>query len=146
MAPLFLERLERALGEEERAFVDLVEEDQLHAELALQLDGRERVLLVGADPQAAPPFSLQLVLPGSDASLSSPVLSAPALLAVYREFHGREPPPLTLMGLQAHRFGSGRQLSAEAEEALPGALLWALGWIDGDSAEANLAPDGGFSV
>ncbi len=131
--PQFLDRLRRALGDEQLERVDLIEEDQLHAELALQLLDRERVLLVGADPGASPPYLLQAVEPGDDASLRSSVLSAPALLAVCEAFHGRPPPPVTLLGLHAVRFSPGRRLSSAAAEAMPAAILWALAWIDGDA-------------
>ncbi len=132
--PLFLDRLRHVLGNDYLDRVDLIEEDQLHAELALQLLDRERVLLVGADPGASPPYALQAVRPGDDASLSSPVLSAPALMAVCEAFHGRPPPPVTLLGLTAQRFAPGRRLSSAAAEALPAAILWALAWIDGDAS------------
>jgi hydrogenase maturation protease len=133
IGPEFLDRLRRALGDEQLRRVDLVEEEQLHAELALQLLDRERVLLVCADPGANPPYALQTVEPGNDASLSRSVLSAPALLAVCEAFHGRPAPPATLLGLLACRFTPGRRISSEAAEALPAAVLWALSWIDGDA-------------
>ncbi|MBK7264030.1 MAG: hypothetical protein IPI03_20170 [Rubrivivax sp.] len=44
----------------------------------------------------------------------------------------RQPPPVTLLGLHAERFGLGRPPSEAATEALPAAVLWALGWIDAD--------------
>lgn len=133
VGPLFLDALRRALGPEELARVDLLEEHQLHPEMALDLVGRERVLLADADPQAPSPYTLQAVVAGRDASLASHALSPSALLAVYRELHGRHPPPVTLLGLHARNFGLGRPVSAEAEAALPAAVLWALAWIDGDA-------------
>lgn len=133
VGPLFLDALRRALGPEELARVDLLEEHQLHPEMALDLVGRERVLLADADPQAPSPYALQAVVAGRDASLASHALSPSALLAVYRELHGRHPPPVTLLGLHARNFGLGRPVSAKAEAALPAAVLWALAWIDGDA-------------
>lgn len=133
VGPLFLDALRRALGAEELARVDLLEEHQMHPEMALDLVGRERVLLADADPQAPSPYALQAVVAGRDASLASHALSPSALLAVYRELHGRHPPPVTLLGLHARNFGLGRPVSAEAEAALPAAVLWALAWIDGDA-------------
>lgn len=132
VGPLFLDALGRALSDEQTPRVDLLEEHQLHPELALDLVGRQRVLLADADPQAEGAFAISDVQPGSDASLASHTLSAPALLAVYCELHGRQPPPVTLLGLHAERFGLGRPPSEAATEALPAAVLWALGWIDAD--------------
>lgn len=136
LGPQFLDALRRALGPEELARVELLEEHQLHPELALDLVGRERVLLADADPDAPAPYALHMVEAGRDASLASHALSPAALLAVYRELHGRQPPPVTLLGLHAQGFGLGRPLSAEAEAALPAAVLWALAWIDGDAPGA----------
>ncbi len=133
VGPLFLDALRRALDPEALARVDLLEEHQLHPELALDLVGRERVLLADADPEAPAPYALHAVQPGRDASLSSHSLSPAALLAVYRELHGQKPPPVTLLGLHAQSFGLGRPVSAAAEAALPAAVLWALAWIDGDA-------------
>ncbi|MBK9359889.1 MAG: hydrogenase maturation protease [Rubrivivax sp.] len=133
VGPLFLDALRRALDPEALARVDLLEEHQLHPELALDLVGRERVLLADADPEAPAPYALHAVQPGRDASLSSHALSPAALLAVYRELHGQKPPPVTLLGLHAQSFGLGRPVSAAAEAALPAAVLWALAWIDGDA-------------
>jgi hypothetical protein len=108
-----------------------MEEHQLQPELALNLRGRDRVLLIEADITVAPPYAVEPVEPGSDASLASHTLSPQALLAVYREMHGRPPPPTTLLRLPARRFESGRRPSKAAAEGLPSALLWVLGWVDG---------------
>lgn len=132
--PLFFDTLSRALSPEQAARVDLLEEHQLHPELALDLVGRERVLLVDADHGAPPPFRLSAVHPGPDASLASHQLSPPALLAVFTAFHGQQPPPVTLLGLHAQSFGLGRPLSDATADALPAAVLWALTWVDGDTS------------
>lgn len=145
LGPRLLDALGRALTHEQAQHVDLLEEHQLHPELALDLVGRQRVLLIDADPQAASPFALQAVVAGPDASLSSHAISPQALLAVFEELHGRHAPPVTLMGVHAAQFGLGRPLSPEAEAVLPATLLWVLGWIDGargdppDPAAAGLS-------
>ena len=128
--PLFLDALRRALGPQVLARVDLLEEHQLQPELALDLVGRQRVLLADADPDAPAPFALHAVQAARDGSLRSHALSPAALLAVYRDLHG-QPPPVTLLGLHARAFGLGRPLSAEAAAALPAAVQWAQGWIEG---------------
>ena len=134
LGPLFYDTLAKALSPEQAASVDLLEEHQLHPELALDLAGRQRVLLVDADPGAPPPFRLSAVQPGPDASLASHALSPSALLAVFTAFHGQPPPPVTLLGLHACSFGLGRPLSDAAADALRAAVLWALAWVDGDAA------------
>lgn len=131
VGPLFLDALGRALGDARALRVELLEEHQLHPEVALDLVDRTRVLLVDADPQAAGPFSVAPVAAAPDASLSSHALSPPALLSVYHQLYGRSPPPVTQLGLRAETFGLGLPLSPAAAQALPDAVRWALGWIDG---------------
>lgn len=129
--PLFLDALGHALGDARALRVELLEEHQLHPETALDLIGRTRVLLVDADPQAAGPFSVAPVAAAPEAQLTSHALSPPALLAVYQQLYDRPAPPVTLLGLRAARFGLGLALSPAAAQALPEAVQWALGWIDG---------------
>lgn len=138
VGPLFIDALARALTDEQALRVELIEAHQLTPELALDLLGRERVLLADADSDAPAPYGLATVQPGRDATLASHSLSPPALLAVFREMHARVPPPVTLLRLHAQSFGLGRPLSEAAHTALPAALLWALTWVDGDTAA--LAP------
>lgn len=131
VGPLLLDLLRKALDDDQTPLVDLLEEHQLQPELALDLIGRDRVLLIDADVTVTPPFAVETITPGRDASLASHTLSPQALLAVYRELQGRPPPQTTLLRLHARRFELGRRPSRAAAEALPSALLWALGWVDG---------------
>ena len=135
LGPLFIDALRQALRPEQAARVELLEEHQLHPELALDLVGRERVLLADADPDAPAPYALRPVLAQADASLSSHALSPAALLAVYAQLHGSHCPPVSLLGLHAQSFGLGRPLSDAARAALPAAVQAALRWIDGAPAE-----------
>jgi hydrogenase maturation protease len=142
LGPLFLDALGQAMGAARAARAELLEEHQLHPELALDLAGRERVLLVDADPQATGAFSLAPVAAAADASLRSHALSPPALLAVFRQLYGRPAPPATLLGLRAEAFGLGLPLSPAAACALPAAVQWALGWIDDAATLPGAPPDG----
>ncbi|MCA0239309.1 MAG: Ni/Fe hydrogenase [Proteobacteria bacterium] len=134
LAPLLLDLLRKALDDDESLRLDLLEEQQYQPELALALAGRERVLLLETDLHVSPPFVTETVEPGRDASLASQALTPASLLAVVRELHGRAPPPTTLLRLHAHRFEPGRRPSRAGAEALPSALLWVLGWVDGSRA------------
>lgn len=135
LGPLLIDAVRAALSAEQAARVDLLEEHQLHPELALDLVGRRRVLLADADPAAAAPYALGPVQPRLDASITSHALTPGALLAVYRQLQRRpdgadQPDPeLTLLGLHATQFGLGRPLSAAAAAALPVAVQRALDWI-----------------
>ncbi len=132
LAPLLLDALASAMSPAQAARVELLEAHQLSPELALDLAGRERVLLVDADPAAAAPFAVHRLAPAHDASLASHTLSPQALLAVHATLHGRLAPTTLLLGLAAQQFGLGEPLSATAADALPAALRWALAWIDGE--------------
>jgi hydrogenase maturation protease len=133
LGPLFIDALRAALSAAQAARVDLLEEHQLQPELALDLVGRQRVLLADADPAAAAPYGVGSVEPQADVSITSHALTPGALLAVYRQLQGRAGatgPAVTLLGLHARDFGLGRPLSAAAAAALPAAVTRALAWID----------------
>ncbi len=134
LGPLFIDALRAALSAAQALRVDLLEVHQLQPELALDLMGRERVLLADADPEAPAPYRLLSVQPSRDASLGSHALSPAALLAVYGELHGAAGPPVTLLGLHGRRFGLGLPLSEDARTALPAGVQRALAWIDGAAA------------
>ena len=75
VGPLLLDLLRKALDDDQTPLVDLLEEHQLQPELALDLVGRDRVLLIDADVTVTPPFAVEPVEPGRDASLASHTLS-----------------------------------------------------------------------
>ena len=130
LGPLFLDALRAALSPTQAQRVELIEEHQLQPELALDLAGRERVLLADAAPDAPVPFEARAVQAQRDASLTSHALSPAALLAVCAEL--RIPaPPVTLLALHACAFGLGVPLSAAAAAALPAAVVFAQRWVDG---------------
>lgn len=139
LGPLFLDALRAALSVAQAARVELLEEHQLQPETALDLLGRERVLLADADPAAPVPHRFGTVQPHRDASLNSHALSPAALLAVARDLDAGSAAPVTLLGLHGQRFGLGLPLSDAARAALPASVAWALDWIDGRSDGAPLS-------
>jgi hypothetical protein len=98
-------------------------------EHALDLGGRERVLLIDASLDCAPPFETLQLRAAADGSLGSHSLSPQALLQVYRELHDEDPPPCTLLALRGRRFELGQPPGAEALAHLEAALQWAIGWL-----------------
>jgi hydrogenase maturation protease len=131
LGPLFLDALRAALTPEQDARVELIEEHQLQPELALDLAGRQRVLLADAAPDAPAPFELRPVQAQRDASLTSHALSPAALLAVCADLRITAP-PAALLALHARAFGLGLPLSDAAAAALPAAVEHARRWIDGN--------------
>jgi hydrogenase maturation protease len=133
LGPCAIERL-RALRADAGDRVELLDDFQLQIEHALDLVGRERVLFVDASVDAAAPFTAHPVRASADRTSSSHALSPQALLQVYRDVHGADAPPATLLAIRGERFGLGEPLSDAAAAHLDAALRWALAWIDGDAS------------
>ena len=127
LGPLCVERLSRALpGRDDIEFLD---DYQLMVEHVLDLQGRSRVLFVDASLGCAPPFEATRMHAAADASLSSHALSPQALLQVYRDVHGGQPPACTLLAIRGTRFDLGDDLSDAARAHLDAAVRWARGWL-----------------
>ena len=133
LGPMLLDALQMALTPAQDERVELLEAHQLHPEHALDLLGRERVLLADADPAATPPFEVREVQPRRDATLASHALSPAALLAVARQLQRGALPPVTLLALHAQAFELGAAPGASAQAALLATLPWALRWVDDDA-------------
>lgn len=130
LGPLFVERLQAALGP--TPGVEFLTDFQLQVEHALDLVGRERVLLVDASVEAAAPYRAAALHAARDAtSLSSHALSPAAVLQVYVELHGHAPPPTTLLAIRGESFELGAPLSAAAARHLDAAFDWAVAWVTG---------------
>lgn len=124
LGPLFVERM-RALGG-----VECLDDYQLQIEHALDLVGRQRVLFVDASLNCRAPFEVTASLrPERDASFTTHAMSPQALMHVYRELHGVEPPPCTLLAIRGERFELGETPCAAALANLERAVAWAEGWI-----------------
>lgn len=129
LGPLFVQRLTDMLDAAQRSRVELLEEYQLQVEHALDLVGRERVLFVDASVDAAAPFVAAPVVATQHADAASHALTPDALLRVYRQLHGCDAPPCTLLAIRGERFGLGERLSDAAASHLEAALRWARGWV-----------------
>ena len=131
LGPLFIERLRATLAEAQQAGrVELLDDFQLQVEHTLDLVGRERVLFVDASLDATPPFEAHAIAAEPDAGCSTHALSPQALLQVYRDLHGADAPPCTLLAIRGEGFGLGQPLSAPATANLDAALRWFSSWFD----------------
>jgi hydrogenase maturation protease len=140
LGPLFVERLRAALPPAQAEAIEWLDDYQLQPEHALDLAGRERVLLVDASRACRAPFEVSALQPGPDASVSTHALSPRALLQVYLQLHGQAPPPCTLLAIRGERFELGEPPGAAACSHLDAALRWAAGWL---TQAAPAVPDGG---
>jgi hydrogenase maturation protease len=127
LGPLCVDRLRTVFAG--RRDIEFLDDYQLMVEHALDLGGRERVLLIDASLDCAPPFETLQLRAAADGSLGSHSLSPQALLQVYRELHDEDPPPCTLLALRGRRFELGQPPGAEALAHLEAALQWAIGWL-----------------
>ncbi len=127
LGPLCIEHL-RSLSLD-AARVEYQEDFQLQIEHALDLVGRERVLLVDASLDCAAPFEVTQLQPAYDAHLMSHALTPAALLQVYAELRTEPPPPCTLLAIRAERFELGEPPSRAALINLEAALRWAKAWL-----------------
>ena len=119
LGPLIAERL-AAL---DLPGVEVLVDFQLQIEYALDLRGREEVIIVDASVSGDAPFTLEAIFPGGDASVTTHALSPQALLAGYRALTGEAPPPAYLLAVRGNSFELGEGLSGEARDGLERAFV-----------------------
>lgn len=127
LGPLCIEQLRAAFAADHR--VEFLDDYQLQVEHALDLVGRERVLFVDASLTCPAPFEATQLQAAQDASFTTHAMSPQALMQVYRDVHGIDAPPCTLLAIRGERFELGEAPSAEALDHLAEALHWATDWL-----------------
>jgi len=125
LGPQFADALRGEAGDR----FELLDDYQLQIEHALDLVGRRRVLFVDASLSCAAPFEVRALQPARDTSFTSHALSPAAVMQVYRELQGAEPPPCTQLSIRGERFELGEPLGAAASAHLAAALDWARRWL-----------------
>ena len=135
LGPLFVARLQAQLPAELRDQVEFLEDYQLQVEHALDLAGRQRVLLVDASLNCVAPFEARRVQAMRDTSYTSHALSPEALLQVFVDFEGSAPPPVTLLAIRGAVFELGEPMTDAAQRHLAAALAWGLAWLTGTTSE-----------
>lgn len=133
LGPLFLAQLRALLPPALSADVEFLEDYQLQIEHALDLAGRQHVLLVDASLSCAAPFEVRSVQPRRDTSYTSHALSAEALLQVFEDMAGTPPPPATLLAIRGEAFELGEPMSRAAQTHLAAAVAWGLNWAKATS-------------
>ena len=107
---VWLDRAELADG------FELIEDFQLQIEHALDLRGRALALFIDAGEGTPAPFSFQRVLPSSGIAHTSHELPPEAVLQVYRQTEGDEPPPSFVLCIRGEGFELGEPLSDAAQQ------------------------------
>lgn len=129
LGPLFVAALREQLPDDLQAQVEFLDDYQLQIEHALDLVGRQRVLLIDASLNCNAPFDVTELKPAQDASFTTHALSPQALLQVYQDLQGAPPPPCTLLAIRGEQFELGAPPSPVAQAHLKSALSWAGQWL-----------------
>jgi hydrogenase maturation protease len=137
---MFAEQLQALVEAAPSGRVEVLTDYQLQVEHALDLVGRQRVLFVDASLAAAAPFEASVLQPAADASVTTHALSPAALMQVFRQLHGSEPPPCTLLAIRGAGFDLGAAPSAAALSNLELALAWGQRWLAAPT-DASAAAD-----
>jgi hydrogenase maturation protease len=113
--------------------VECLDDYQLQVEHALDLVGRQRVLFVDASLHCEAPFEVTRLQARRDASFSTHAMSPQAVMQVFRDLHGSEPPPCTLLAIRGASFELGEPPRPDALAHLEAALGWARSWLAEDA-------------
>lgn len=109
--------------------VELIEDFQLNIEHALDLEGRELALFVDAGNNTPAPYVFEQIFPSAIPSHSTHALPPQAVLQVYRQMEGREPPPSFVLCVRGERFDLGEALTPAAQGGMSEAMVLLEGLI-----------------
>ena len=129
LGPRCVANLRAALPAHLETHVEFMDDYQLQVEFALDLVGRTRLLFIDASVNCAAPFTVRQAFPRRDSSFSSHALSPEALLQVFVDLQGRNPPSATVLEICGESFELGEPMTAAAGANLACATAWALNWI-----------------
>lgn len=132
LGPMFVEQLLEQLGP--LSGVECLTDFQLQVEHALDLAGRQRVLFVDASLNCAAPFEVTALTAARDMSFSTHAMSPQAVMQVFRDLHGIEPPPCTLLAIRGERFELGDSPSDAARVNLTLAVSWCRRWLTSETS------------
>lgn len=127
LGPLCIERLRDLRVPAAR--VEYLDDYQLQIEHALDLVGRQRVLFVDASLSCRAPFEVTQLRAVQDASFTTHAMSPQALMQLFRDLRGEEPPPCTLLAIRGECFELGEPPSVGALDHLAAALQWVEAWL-----------------
>ena len=96
--------------------VELIEDFQLQIEHALDLQDRELVLFIDAGANTPAPFVFTQIFPSTATSHTTHALAPEAVLQVYRQTEGSEPPPAFVLCVRGEEFELGEPLTAAASQ------------------------------
>jgi hydrogenase maturation protease len=109
--------------------LELLTDYQLQIEQVLDLEGRDVVVFVDAALRGPEPFDFSPVTPEPVATITTHAMSPGALLRVYRQVVGGQPPDCRLLAIRGYTFDLGAGLTSSAEANLEDALEHLVRWL-----------------
>ena len=109
--------------------------ERIAAELpehALDLEGQDRVLFVDASVSCVSPYAFDRLRPLPGFGYTTHAMQPEALLAVFRQVSGSEPPPAWLLTVRGESFELGEPLSAAAARHLEAATVFVTSLLSGE--------------
>jgi hydrogenase maturation protease len=132
LGPALLDRLPPSRWPQVERLTDF----QLQIEHALDLPGRQLVLLVDASLSAPPPFTFHRVHPAVDVGYTTHSMSPEQLLNVFRQMTGDAPPPTFVLAIRGYAFELGEPPSPAAQANLSAAVDLVQALMDGPNLGA----------
>lgn len=119
IGPLLLERLANWLehdpaGQALHDQIELIEDFQLQLEHAIDIQERERILIIDAAVNQTEACHCYRAKAATNHSTTSHALSPEALLAVWAQINSEAPPPVDVLAVRGEAFELGAAMSAAA--------------------------------
>ena len=134
VGPRLIERLGAIPDPTPGLDLELLTDYQLQVEHALDLRGRDIVVFVDAALQGPEPYDFSPVISEPVATITTHAMTPGALLRVYGQVVGGQPPDCRLLAIRGYAFELGSGLSPRAEANLEAALQhlgqWLRNWRD----------------
>jgi hydrogenase maturation protease len=93
---------------------ELIEDFQLQIEHALDLQGRQLALFIDAGENTPAPYTFKQIAPDTGIAHTTHELPPEAVLQVYLQTEGSEPPPSFVLCVRGEKFELGEPLSVSA--------------------------------
>ena len=101
---------------------ELIEDFQLQIEHVLDLQGRQLALFIDAGAHTPAPYTFRRIAPATGIACTTHELPPEAVLQVYVQTEGADPPPAFVLCIRGEQFELGAALSAAAENNLGAAM------------------------
>ena len=106
--------------------VELIEDFQLQIEHVLDLQGRQLALFIDAGENTAAPYTFKQIAPATGIAHTTHELPPEAVLQVYLQTEGCEPPSSFVLCVSGEKFELGEALTATATSHLEAAFALSL--------------------